>query len=141
VHVVLPAPGNKRTQLVTRDREEVALDDAGELEEPLDAVAPHEVVEGEGEAGLAQPAAPVDDLVVDLDGLEDLHDGALRRQGHRRLTHQHAALGVAEDPPRPDQPVDPDRQGAGQHLSGHVLAVVGRRVAGPVEQLEGDDRA
>ena len=61
-------------------------------------------------------AAALDDLVVEGDGLQDLDHGAGGRQRHGRLADQDASLGVAEHVLVADQLLDPDGQGAQQHL-------------------------
>ncbi len=135
------APLDQGRQVLAADGEEVDLDDAGELEEPLGAGGPGEVVEGQPEAGVHQLAAPRDGLVVDGDGLEHLDDRAVRRQGHRGGPGDHPALGVAEHRLVADELVEADGQGAEHDLRGHLLAADRGRVVAlrPVEQLEPHD--
>ena len=139
-HVEGPAALQEGQDVGAAGGEEVDLDDGGELQDPLAAGHPDEVVEGQPEPGLDQLPAALHGLVVEVDGLQHLDHGAGRGEGHRRRAGQRPALGVAEHHLVADQLVEPDGQGPEDHLGGHLLAGRGRGVAlaGPVEELEAD---
>ena len=123
--------------------ENVELDDVGEFDEWLDAVAEHEVVECERVTGGHQCSGDFDDVGVDVDVFEDFQDHAIGRQGLAVAVGQERIRHVDERPVRTDERVESDiAEGGQQDLRGRRVRIaqldpgVGRW---PEQQLVGHE--
>jgi hypothetical protein len=146
-----PDPGggaglaHQQLERLRRGAEHVDLDDFDERQQRrVHGVELHDVVEREREAPLLQRPNPLRDLRGDLDGLEDLDDGALGRQQLHHVRHQ--KLGIEVDEPAPVAQNGGDAElaeGVADDARGRHAVVRHRGgvpAAGAEQQLECDGR-
>jgi hypothetical protein len=89
-------------QLSRAEGKYVELDDVGQLDQLLHPVPEDEVVKGERMAVGHEPSRDLNDITIDLHGLEDLQDDPIWRQGTTQTGSEKRVRDVDERPVHTD---------------------------------------